>query len=159
MQILRKQGKEKQKTGLAGIQMTIDRNGKLRNSDWWKYAILFDVFMHFRLMVTKDFEATCAFTFVTSRILAHHPYDGFVARLQEFRFLPPCRPSYKILAFALVGLAPTECTSLFWTHWTVPISLISFYFLLPAKAKIYLLYTSLFLNKRFLRNRHFKSAS
>ena len=53
-------------------------------------------------------EATCAFTLVTAWILAHHPFDGFVDRLQQFSFLPHCYPSYRALVFTLVGYSPTE---------------------------------------------------
>jgi hypothetical protein len=62
------------------------------------------------------FEASSAFTFVTARGLVHHPKDGFVDRLSGFRFLPPCYPSYRALAFALVRLFLTEYASLLWTH-------------------------------------------
>src|SRR5258707_5954142 len=42
--------------------------------------------------------------------------DGFVDRLSGFSFLPPCYPSYRALAFALVRLFLTEYASLPWTH-------------------------------------------
>ena len=45
-----------------------------------------------------------------------HPFDGFVNRLQDFGFPPPCYPSYRVLAFTLAGLTPAEHTSLCWTH-------------------------------------------
>ena len=35
------------------------------------------------------FEASCAFTFVAARRLAHHPEDGFVDRLSGLGFPPP----------------------------------------------------------------------
>ena len=38
-----------------------------------------------------NFGATCAFTHVTARRLAHHPEDGFVNGLQDIRF-PSCLP-------------------------------------------------------------------
>src|SRR4051794_4143864 len=38
-----------------------------------------------------NFGATCAFTLVTARRLAHHPEDGFVNGLQDIRF-PSCLP-------------------------------------------------------------------
>src|SRR5258708_35680888 len=50
------------------------------------------------------------------RPLRHHPKDGFVDRLSGFSFLPPCYPSYRALAFALVRLFLTEYASLPWTH-------------------------------------------
>jgi len=34
----------------------------------------------------------------------NHPEGGFVDRLQEFSFLPPCYPSYEASDFASVGL-------------------------------------------------------
>ena len=60
--------------------------------------------------------ATCEFTFVAARRLAHHPSDGFVDRLQVIGFPPTCDPSYGALTLTPVGLAPTEHTSLCWTH-------------------------------------------
>jgi hypothetical protein len=46
----------------------------------------------------------------------HHPADGAVERLQRVGFPSPCAPSYRALAFPLVGLPPTEHASLSWTH-------------------------------------------
>jgi hypothetical protein len=46
----------------------------------------------------------------------HHPADGAVERLQRVGFPSPCAPSYRALAFPLVGLPPTEHASLRWTH-------------------------------------------
>jgi hypothetical protein len=46
----------------------------------------------------------------------HHPADGVVERLQKVGFPSSCSPSYRVLAFPLVGLSPTEHTSLRWTH-------------------------------------------
>jgi hypothetical protein len=46
----------------------------------------------------------------------HPPADGVVERLQEVGFPSPCAPSYRALAFPLVGLPPTEHASLRWTH-------------------------------------------
>jgi hypothetical protein len=51
------------------------------------------------------FEASCAFTFVAARRLAHHPRDGFVDRLSGFGFPPPYYPSYRALASTLVSLS------------------------------------------------------
>jgi hypothetical protein len=45
-----------------------------------------------------------------------HPADGVVERLQEVGFPSPCSPSYRALAFPLVGFPPTEHASLSWTH-------------------------------------------
>jgi hypothetical protein len=45
-----------------------------------------------------------------------HPLDEAVERLQKVGFPPPCSPSYRALAFPLVGFAPTEHASLRWTH-------------------------------------------
>src|SRR5215831_21108364 len=45
-----------------------------------------------------------------------HPTDEAVERLQEVGFSSPCSPSYRALAFPLVGLPPTEHASLRWTH-------------------------------------------
>src|SRR5215469_2989864 len=49
------------------------------------------------------FEASCAFTFVAARRLAHHPEDGFVDRLSGLGFPPPYYPSYRALASTLVS--------------------------------------------------------
>jgi hypothetical protein len=46
----------------------------------------------------------------------HHPVDGVVERLQDVGFPSPCSPSYRALAFPLVGFPPTEHASLSWTH-------------------------------------------
>ena len=46
----------------------------------------------------------------------HHPADGAVERLQRVGFPSPCAPSYRALAFPLVGFPPTEHASLRWTH-------------------------------------------
>ena len=62
------------------------------------------------------FGASCAFTFVAARRLAHHPYDGFVDRLLGLGFPPPYYPSYRALASTLVSFVLTECTSFRWTH-------------------------------------------
>jgi hypothetical protein len=64
----------------------------------------------------KTLEVTYAFTFVTARQLAHHPEGGFVNELQSIGLPPLCHPSYKVLAFTLVGLSPTERASLRWAH-------------------------------------------
>jgi hypothetical protein len=45
-----------------------------------------------------------------------HPTDEAVERLQRVGFPSPCAPSYRALAFPLVGLPPTEHASLCWTH-------------------------------------------
>jgi len=45
-----------------------------------------------------------------------HPEDEAVERLQKVGFPSPCSPSYRALAFPLVGLPPTEHASLSWTH-------------------------------------------
>ena len=45
-----------------------------------------------------------------------HPTDEAVERLQKVGFPSPCAPSYRALAFPLVGLPPTEHASLCWTH-------------------------------------------
>ena len=45
-----------------------------------------------------------------------HPKDEVVERLQKVGFPSPCSPSYRALAFPLVGLSPTEHASLSWTH-------------------------------------------
>ena len=42
----------------------------------------------------RHFEATSAFTSVTARRLAPHPYDGFVDGLPKFGFPSPGHPSY-----------------------------------------------------------------
>ena len=46
----------------------------------------------------------------------HHPVDGVVERLQAVGVPSPCSPSYRALAFPLVGFPPTEHASLRWTH-------------------------------------------
>src|SRR5215469_11247032 len=62
-----------------------------------------------------DFEAT-------SRSLSLQPgdsqpsFDGSVGRLQSLGFPPPCYPSYGAPTLTPVGLSPTECASLSWTH-------------------------------------------
>src|SRR5437879_807050 len=58
------------------------------------------------------FRGYFAFTFVTTRWLAHHPEDGFVNRLKRFGFPLPLYPSYEVLTFPSVGLSPTEHISL-----------------------------------------------
>src|SRR2546426_4301304 len=45
-----------------------------------------------------------------------HPADEAVERLQKVGFPSPCAPSYRALAFPLVGLSPTDHASLHWTH-------------------------------------------
>src|SRR2546429_4066615 len=45
-----------------------------------------------------------------------HPMDESVERLQKVGFPSPCSPSYRALAFPLVGFPPTEHASLRWTH-------------------------------------------
>jgi hypothetical protein len=45
-----------------------------------------------------------------------HPEDEAVERLQKVGFPSPCSPSYRALAFPLVGFPPTEHASLRWTH-------------------------------------------
>ena len=45
-----------------------------------------------------------------------HPMDEAVERLQKVGFPSPCSPSYRALAFPLVGFSPTEHASLRWTH-------------------------------------------
>jgi hypothetical protein len=45
-----------------------------------------------------------------------HPIDEAVERLQKVGFPSPCSPSYRALAFPLVGFSPTEHASLYWTH-------------------------------------------
>src|SRR2546427_7284712 len=40
------------------------------------------------------FRGQLTFTCVTARCLAHHPFDGFVDRLQSLGLPPPCYPSY-----------------------------------------------------------------
>jgi len=45
-----------------------------------------------------------------------HPTDEAVERLQKVGFPSPCSPSYRALAFLLVGFSPTEHASLSWTH-------------------------------------------
>ncbi|MGB4200512.1 MAG: hypothetical protein WBK65_03770, partial [Thermotogota bacterium] len=50
------------------------------------------------------FRGYYAFTVVTARLLAHHPFRGFVNRLQTVRFLPTCCPSYGVLTFSPAGL-------------------------------------------------------
>src|SRR5215510_15327654 len=45
-----------------------------------------------------------------------HPADEAVERLQKVGFPSPCSPSYRALAFPLVGFPPTEHASLRWTH-------------------------------------------
>ena len=64
----------------------------------------------------KTLGVTYAFTFVTARQLAHHPEGGFVNGLQSTGLPPLCHSSYKVLAFTLVGLTPTERASLRWAH-------------------------------------------
>ena len=45
-----------------------------------------------------------------------HPEDEAVERLQKVGCPSPCSPSYRALAFPLLGFSPTEPTSLRWTH-------------------------------------------
>jgi hypothetical protein len=51
-----------------------------------------------------------------SLVTRDHPFDGFVGRLQSLGFPPPCYPSYGAPTLTPVGLSPTECASLSWTH-------------------------------------------
>src|SRR5262249_43002588 len=51
-----------------------------------------------------------------SLVTRNHPFDGFVGRLQSLGFPPPCYPSYGAPTLTPVGLSPTECASLSWTH-------------------------------------------
>src|SRR5262249_36196815 len=51
-----------------------------------------------------------------SLVTHNHPFDGLVGRLQSLGFLPPCYPSYGASTLTPVGLSPTECASLSWTH-------------------------------------------
>src|SRR5215469_5509484 len=51
-----------------------------------------------------------------SLVTHNHPFDGLVGRLQSLGFPPPCYPSYGAPTFTPVGLPPTECASLSWTH-------------------------------------------
>jgi hypothetical protein len=51
-----------------------------------------------------------------SLVTRDHPFDGFVDRLQSLGFPPPCYPSYGAPTLTPVGLSPTECASLSWTH-------------------------------------------
>ena len=60
--------------------------------------------------------ATCAFACATAWTLAPIPQMRLVERLQKVGFPPPCSPSYRALAFPLVGFSPTEHASLRWTH-------------------------------------------
>jgi len=59
------------------------------------------------------FEATCGFTFVTARQLAHHPYNGFVARLHPLRYPPRIRPKSgrrrRVCTLASVRLSNCTC--------------------------------------------------
>ena len=57
-----------------------------------------------------DFRGYYAFTVVTARLLAHHPYSGFVNRLLTVRFLPACCLSYGVLTFSPAGLLSSCCT-------------------------------------------------
>src|SRR5215472_17629384 len=51
-----------------------------------------------------------------SLVTRNHPFDGFVGRLQSLGFPPPCYPNYGAPTLTPVGLSPTECASLSWTH-------------------------------------------
>ena len=51
-----------------------------------------------------------------SLVTRDHPFDGLVGRLQSLGFPPPCYPSYGAPTLTPVGLSPTECASLSWTH-------------------------------------------
>jgi len=51
-----------------------------------------------------------------SLVTHNHPFDGLVDRLQSLGFPPPCYPSYGAPTLTPVGLPPTECASLSWTH-------------------------------------------
>jgi hypothetical protein len=51
-----------------------------------------------------------------SLVTRNHPLDGFVGRLQSLGFPPPCYPSYGAPTSTPVGLTPTGCASLCWTH-------------------------------------------
>src|SRR5215469_3020924 len=51
-----------------------------------------------------------------SLVTHNHPFDGLVGRLQSLGFPPPCYPSYGARTLSPVGLPPTACASLSWTH-------------------------------------------
>ncbi len=51
-----------------------------------------------------------------SLVTRNHPFDGPVGRLQGLGLPPPCYPSYGAPILTPVGLTPTECASLRWTH-------------------------------------------
>lgn len=101
---------------LAAVpSLTPRRSGTLYQPDFSAPCCLHPVFAGSASGV-KTLEVTYAFTFVTARQLARHPEGGFVSRLQVIGFPPTCCSSYRALAFALVGLTPTERASLRWAH-------------------------------------------
>ena len=71
---------------------------------------------------TQKLDLRSCYFEATSRSLSLQPgdsqpsFDGFVGRLQSLGFPPPCYPSYGAPTLTPVGLSPTECASLSWTH-------------------------------------------
>ena len=65
-----------------------------------------------RILISRLRHVRCRYSLVTR----DHPFDGLVGRLQGLGLPPPCYPSYGVPTFTPVGLTPTECASLRWTH-------------------------------------------
>jgi len=64
----------------------------------------------------KSFGVTCAFTFVTANDSLTIPRMALSIDFRGSVSFPPDYPSYRTLTFVLVGLTPTEYTSLRWTY-------------------------------------------
>jgi hypothetical protein len=65
-----------------------------------------------RILISRLRHVRCRYSLVTR----DHPFDGLVGRLQGLGLPPPCYPSYGAPTLTPVGLSPTECASLRWTH-------------------------------------------
>src|ERR1039457_2210114 len=73
-----------------------------------------------RAVITRPHHVCFRYSLVTR----NHPLDGFVGRLQSLGFPPPCYPSYGAPTSTPVGLTPTGCASLCWTHGSAQRSLL-----------------------------------
>jgi hypothetical protein len=72
-----------------------------------------------RILISRLLHVRCCYSLMTR----DHPFDGLVGRLQGLGLPPPCYPSYGAPTLTPVGLTPTECASLRWTHRLVQRSL------------------------------------
>ena len=64
----------------------------------------------------SHFRSHLCVCFRCGLIIRTYPLGKLVDGLQHLDLSPCCHPSYRALTFTLVGLSPTEHTSLGWTH-------------------------------------------